>query len=242
MRNPRVCAMTVGVALLSGVLLVAGCAAEGASRSIRECTASERAIDAYVERIAALASNKMRGDVLEPRETIFISFALASDGSASEFRLARPSRPAAAEEVLRAAAAASPYPRPPFDPKVCLIGGRATISIFGIVRCDDTRASEYTNAVAARIQRAISEAGITALQGEKKVALRVKIDRKGVADSIKVHDAQSAETGERVAAVARKLAPFEAPGDSIAQCVADQPFFVWIEVPSGETRPPIRIH
>jgi hypothetical protein len=229
----------VRLVISAALLLLAGCAGEGASRSARPCTASSQAVDAYVERIAGLVSNKARDDVLEPRETISVSFALAADGSASDFRLARPSRPAAAEEILRAAAAASPYPRPPFDPAACLIGGRATISIFGIVRCNMTRATEYTDAVASRIQRAVHEAAIIAPQSEQ-IALRVKVDRNGAIESVKVHDAQSADAGERAAAVVRKLAPFEAPGDSIAQCVVDHPLFIWVQLP-GETRPPIRI-
>lgn len=231
---------TVGwVAISAAVLFVAGCADGGAASPARGCTASNEAVDHYVERIAGLVSNQARDDVLEPRETVHVSFALAADGSASDFRLARPSRPAAAEEVLRAAAAAAPYPRPPFDPAACLFGGRATISLFGIVRCDGTRASEYSDALASRIQRAVQEAAITAPQNEQ-IALRVKIGRNGAVDSVKVHDAQSAEAGERAAAVVRKLTPFEAPGESIAQCVADQPLFLWIELP-GETRPAIRV-
>jgi hypothetical protein len=232
--------MPLRVIWLAAILFVAGCAGERGSRSARECTASSAAVDDYLGRIAALVSNESRSDVLEPRETVAVSFALSADGSASDFRLARPSRPAAAEEILRAAAAAAPYPRPPFDPRACLVGGRATIGIFGILRCDETRASEYMDAVASRVQRAVGEAGITAPQQET-VALRVKIDRKGAADSIKVHDAQTAELGERVAAVALELAPFEAPGDSIAQCVSDRPFFVWIRLRAGETRVPLRI-
>ncbi len=215
------------------------CAGDGRAPSRAACTASKQAVDAYVERIAGLVSNKSRHDVLEPREMVYVSFAVGADGAASEFRLARPSRPAAAEEVLRAAAAAAPYPPPPFDPQACLAGGRATIWLVGHVRCDEARASEYTAAVASRIQRAVTEAAITTPQSEK-VTLRVKIDRQGAARAITVHDAQSAELSERIAAVARKLAPFEAPGDSIAQCVADQPFFVWIELP-GLTRAPIRL-
>jgi CRISPR/Cas system-associated endoribonuclease Cas2 len=239
MRAPRVPAISTPATRLAAAVLLAGCAGEGGSRSARVCTASNQAIDAYVARIAGLASNQARGDVLEPREMVQVSFAIATDGAASDFRLVRPSRPAAAEEVLRAAAAAAPYPRPPFDPAACLVGGRATIWLIGDVRCDGTRADEYTEAVALRIQRAVSEARITAPQSEK-IALRVKLDRNGAADSIRVHDAQSAEIGDRVAEVARKLAPFEAPGDAIAQCVADRPFFVWIHL-SGETRPPIRV-
>lgn len=239
MSGPRFRAVTMGVPWLAALLFVAGCGGGGASRSNRDCTASKQAVDAYVERIAGLVSNRARHDVLEPREMVYVSFAVSADGSASDFRLARPSRPAAADEVLRAAAAAAPYPRPPFDPAACLVGGRATIWLVGHVRCDETRANEYTEAVASRIQRAVHEAGITAPETEK-IALRVKIDRNGAADSIKVHDARSAEAGARVAEIARKLAPFEAPGDSIAQCVADRPFFVWVHLP-GETRPPVRI-
>jgi hypothetical protein len=192
-----------------------------------------------VGRIAGLASNKSRHDVLEPREMVYVSFALAADGSASDFRLERPSRPAAGQEVLRAAAAAAPYPKPSFDPQACLADGRAIIWLVGFIRCDDTRSQEYTAAVAKRIQGAVDAAGLTALEPDK-VALRVKIDGGGQAIAITVHDVHSAEAGERVAAVARSLSPFEVPDESVRQCVADHPFFVWIGLP-GLTRPPIRI-
>lgn len=111
--------------------------------------------------------------------------------------------------------------------------------MIGHKRCDDTHVNEYTEAIGTRIQRAVAEAGINAPEGDK-ITLRVKIDREG-APAISVLDAQSGEVGERVAAVARELAPFQAPDDSVAQCVADSPFFVWIELP-GVTREPIRIH
>src|SRR5262245_27374069 len=239
MKAARRCVIRIRVTWwLVAVSFAGGCATNGVSRSPRECTASSQAVDAYVGRIAGLASNQARDDVLEPYESVSVSFALSADGSASEFRLARPSRPAAGEEVLRAATAAAPYPRPPFDPQACLVGGRATIGVIGPRRCDNTRASEYTDTVASRIQRAVGDAGIAAPETQD-VALRVKVGRKGESASIQVHDARSAEMGERVAAVARKLA-FEAPGDSITQCVADHPFFVWIRL-TGDTRPPVRI-
>src|SRR5262245_60063176 len=114
-----------------------GCASESGPRSVRKCTASSEAVNFYVAQIAGLASNKARHDVLEPREMVYVSFAVSADGSASDFRLARPSRQAAAEEVLRAAAAAAPYPAPPFDPTACLEGGRATIWLVGFIRCDE---------------------------------------------------------------------------------------------------------
>ena len=101
------------VAHLALTLLVAGCADDLAlSHPVLECTASNEAVDAYVARIAGLVSNQSRSGILNAHESVDVSFALAGDGSASDFRLMRPSRPAAAEEVLRAAAAASPYPRP----------------------------------------------------------------------------------------------------------------------------------
>jgi hypothetical protein len=229
------------VALLGFAALVVACAGDGLalSHAPRECTASSEAVDAYVARINGLVSNRARSDILEPRESAWVSFALGRDGSASEFRVERTKRSAAGQEVLRAAAAAAPYPRPPFDPLACLVGGRATIGLIGLKRCDDTRVDEYTEMVSTRIQRAVAEAGIAAPEGDK-IALRVKIDREG-APVISVLDAQSGEVGERVAVVARELAPFEAPDDSVAQCVADSPIFVWIELP-GLTRAPIRVH
>jgi hypothetical protein len=220
-------------------LLVAGCADDLAlSPSFHECTASDDAVDAYLGRIAGLASNRSRADVLEPHESATVSFVLGHDGSASEFRVERAKRSEAGQEVLRAVAAAAPYPRPPFDPKVCLEGGRATIGLIGHKRCDETRLDEYTEKIVTRIQRGVSEAGVSAPDGDK-VTLRVQIDREG-APAIKVLDAQSADVGERVVAAALELAPFEAPDDSVAQCVADSPFFVWIELP-GVSRPPIRL-
>jgi hypothetical protein len=225
--------------LLTVAMLVAACA--GSSHSHRPCTASKEAVDDYLARAAALASNKALHDVLEPHEMVYVSFALAADGSASDFRLDRPSRPAAGEEILRAAAAAAPYSRPPFDPAACLWDGRVQISIVGHIRCDETRASAYTGAVAERIQDAINSAGLTGAPEPDKVALKVKIDQSGKAIAITVHDAHSTEVGERVAALARTLSPFGAPDDSIRQCVSDHPFFVWVGLP-GITRGPIFIH
>jgi hypothetical protein len=233
MRSP---ATPFRVALLA--LLGVGCADDLAlSHPVRECTATSRAIDAYVTEIAGLVSNRTRDDVLEGHETVSLSFALGADGSASEFQVPRASRPAAGQEVLRAAAAAAPYPRPPFDPKACLVGGRATISLIGHMRCDDTVADEYTDVVANQSQKAAIAAELYAPEQEQ-VALRIKVSREG-APSITVHDAKSTEAGEQLAALARAV-PFETPGDSIAECVADHPFFVWIQLP-GLTRPPIRI-
>jgi hypothetical protein len=237
--------MTARTKRLAGAfaLLFAGCADEFAglppSRSVRECTASREAVDAYVFRISGLVSNHMRTDVLVRRETVYVSFELAADGRASDFRVVSAKRPEAGQEVLRAAQAAMPYPRPPFDPQACLRGARATISIIGHTRCDEARANEYTQAVATRIQDAVNAAGVTAPEHEK-VALRIKVDRQGAASSVTVHDAKSAEAAGRVAEIARKIAPYEAPGDSIAECVADLPFFVWIEL-LGSTRPPTLI-
>ena len=106
------------------------------------------------------------------------------------------------------------------------------------MRCDETRMNAYTDAVILRIREAVARAGIAPLEREK-IALRIKIDRQGT-PAITVQDAPSAESGERVASVARKLAPFQPPDDSIVECISDSPFFVWIELP-GLTRPPIRI-
>jgi hypothetical protein len=74
----------------------------------------------------------------------------------------------------------------------------------------------------------------------EKVTLKVKIDARGNVQAITVHDAKTAELGERVAALARALSPLEAPVDSIRQCVADLPFFIWVDLP-GTTRGPILI-
>jgi hypothetical protein len=205
---------------------------------VTECAASNEAVDAYLSRIAGIASNHASDGILARHESATISFALAADGSASDFRVEKARRPAAGAEVLRAAAAASPYPRPPFDPKACLVGGRAKIGLIGHARCDETRQDAYIEAVSTRILRAVTKAQVTATQREK-ISLRMKIDRQG-APSIAVQDAQTPELGERVAALARSLAPYEAPDDAIAECVSDLAFFVWIELP-GTTRPPIRI-
>jgi hypothetical protein len=227
-------------ALLAVGVLVLACAGDGAlfPKPALECSASSKAVDAYLGRIADLASNKARGDVLARHESGTISFALGADGSASDLRVVRASRPAVGQEVLRAAAAAAPYPRPPFDPIACLRGGRAEIGLFGIMRCDEARSNAYVDAVGTRILDAVKRAGITAAEREK-IALRIKIDRQGD-PAIAVQDAPSAESGERVASIARKLAPFEPPDDSIAECISDQAFFVWVELP-GTSRPPVRI-
>jgi hypothetical protein len=195
-------------------------------------------VDDYVARIAGLVSNQSRNDVLDAHETVDLSFALAANGAPSEFRVERAARPAAGAEVLRAATAAAPFPRPPFDPEACLWSGRVTIQMIGHLRCNDRLTDEFTEAVSARIQGAVERAGELTLEGDK-IALRIRIDRSG-APAITVHDAKSAAVGERVAAIARGLAPFDAPGDAIAQCVADHPFFVWIELPAV-TRGPVRV-
>jgi len=223
---------------LTIAVLIVGCAGDAASRSHGRCTASREYVDDYSARIAALASNKSRSDVLGRHETGTVSFELAADGSVSDLRVERATRPAVGSEVLRAVAAAAPYPRPPFDPQACFFGGRAQIGLIGHMRCDETRMNAYTDAVILRIREAVARAGIAPIEREK-IALRIKIDRQGT-PAITVQDAPSAESGERVASVARKLAPFQPPDDSIVECISDSPFFVWIELP-GLTRPPIRI-
>ena len=122
---------------------------------------------------------------------------------------------ASGQEVLRAVAAAAPYPRPPFDPKACLEGGRATIGLIGLKRCDETRLDEYTEKIVTRIQHAVAEAGVSAPEGDK-VTLRVQIDREG-APAIKVLDAQSADVGRARRSGRARARPFEAPDDSIAR-------------------------
>jgi hypothetical protein len=221
-------------------LLVAGCAGDGLApaRPARQCTASDEAISAYLSRIAGIASNHTRSDVAARHESGVVSFALAADGSVSELRVERASRPAMGEAVLRAVAAGSPYPRPPFDPLACLVGGRAQIGLISHGRCDEARSTAYIDAVSARILEAVRRAELTALEREK-ISLRIKVDRQGT-PTIAVQDAPSAESGERVASLARSLAPFEPPDESIADCVSDQPFWVWIELP-GTSRPPVRI-
>jgi len=227
--------------LIALALLASACAGgSGSSRSHGPCTVRNEVIDDYQARAASRASNKARSDVLEPHETVYVSFALAADGSASDFRLDRPSRLEAGQEILRAATAATPYPKPPFDPEACLWNGRVAFSIVGHIRCDATRASAYTDAVGARLQSAINSAGLVGLEPDK-VTLKVKIDARGNVLAISVHDAKSAELGERVAALARTLSPLEAPHDSIRQCVADHPFFIWVGLP-GTTRGPILLH
>lgn len=173
------------------------------------------------------------------REQGFVSFALAADGSASEFRVSRAPRPEVGEVVLQAAIAAAPYPRPPFDPVACLFDGRAEIGILSFGRCDAARGDAYTGAIAKKIQNAVNAAGLTAPAERAQVALRMKVSREGAA-TIAVHDAPSNASGAQVAAIAQKLSPFEAPADSIRECVADQSFFVWIMLP-GLTRGPILI-
>jgi hypothetical protein len=229
------------VILLTLPLLGSACAGgSGATRAHhRPCTVRNEVIDDYQARAAARASNKSRDDVLEAHETVYVSFALGADGSASDFRLDRPSRAEAGQEILRAAAAAAPYPKPPFDPEACLWKGRLAFSIIGHIRCDSTRASAYTDAVGLRLRNAIHSAGLVGLEPEK-VTLKVKIDARGNVQAITVHDAKTAELGERVATLARALSPLEAPGDSIRQCVADLPFFIWVDLP-GTTRGPILI-
>jgi len=209
--------------------------------SARDCDASRGAIEDYVQRISSLVSNKTRpSEALRRHEQVVLSFELAHDGSASDLHVDRAPRPEAGAEILRAATAAMPFPRPPFDPRVCLHGSRATIAIISYAGCDDTRAEEYTDTVAHRIQAAVNAAGLHAAGGREQVALRIRISRHGAADSISVHGAPSKESGEQVAAVAQTLSPFDAPGDSIAECVADQSFTVWIELP-GPDRPPVFI-
>lgn len=209
------------------------------ARSARYCEASNAAIDDYVQRISALVSNKARpSDVLRRREQVLVSFALAADGSASDFRVERTPRPEAGAEISRAAVAAAPFPRPAFDPGVCFHGSRATIGIISYAGCDDARADEYTSRISHQIQSAVNAAGLMAPAERAQVALRIKLIREGAA-AITVHDAPSEESGTQVAAIAQKLAPFETPADSIRECVADQSFFVWITLP-GLSRPPIR--
>lgn len=225
---------------LVAALFFAGCAGDGLepSRAARPCTASNAAVDDYLSRIGGIASNHARGDVLARHETGRVSFALGADGSASDFRVVRASRPAVGEEVLRAAAAAAPYPQPPFDPIACLTGGRAEIGLFGIMRCDETRSDAYTDLVSSQILDAVQRAEIRVPERER-IALRIKVDRHGV-PTIAVQDAPSVESGERVALVARKVGPFEPPDESIVECISDQPFWVWIEL-RGSTQGPVRI-
>jgi hypothetical protein len=237
--SPGAIAMRVALGLLAAWL--ASCHGEPLLRvpAARDCALSDEAVNRYLHGVAGLVSNQSRSDALARHEQASVSFVLAADGTASDFRVERAGRPAAAQEVLRAAVAAAPYSPPPFDPKACLLGGRAVVSLVGYARCDDALASEYAAAVAGRIQDAVNAAEIAAPESER-VALRIRIDPHGVATAITLLDAKSSEAGERVAAVARKLSPYETPADSIRECVADLPFFVWIGLP-GSTRPPLRI-
>src|SRR4029453_10939092 len=69
-RLPRAEATLMRVTWFALALLVAGCADDLAlSPSFHECTASDDAVDAYLGRIAGLASNRSRADVLEPHES-----------------------------------------------------------------------------------------------------------------------------------------------------------------------------
>jgi hypothetical protein len=230
--------LVVGALALAGL---ASCSGEPlfATRGRRDCAAPRLAIDHYLQDVAARVSNRMRGDVLARHEQVFVSFAFADDGAPTDFRVERADRPAAREAVLQAAAAAAPLPRAPFDPQACVHGGRATISLIGHSRCDETLGSEYNANVARRIQDAVNAEAITAVEPDR-VTLRVRIDHEGVITEVTVRDARDAQVAERVAAVARRLGRFEAPRDVIVECVSDQPIFVWISLP-GLSRPPIRV-
>src|SRR4030095_4694566 len=79
-RLPRAEATLMRVTWFALALLVAGCADDLAlSPSFHECTASDDAVDAYLGRIAGLASNRSRADVLEPHESATVSFVLGHD-------------------------------------------------------------------------------------------------------------------------------------------------------------------
>ena len=223
--------MSRRAALVALAAFIAACAGDEPLLApvVTPCPISSRDVDAYTASLADLVVRQLRLDALERHEMVSVSFALAADGSASDIRATRTSRPAAAREAIRAAAAAAPYPPPSFDPKACLTGGRATLWLVGHARCDDLAASAYVDAVSARVQRAVVSAGVTAPEHER-IALRVAIDRQGAVTAISVIDAPSPQRAKRVAAIARRLSPFAAPGAGVSECLVEQPFFVWVEL------------
>ena len=200
--------------------------------AVAPCPVSPAEVDAYTARLAELVVHQLQENALERHEMVSISFALGADGSASEIRAARGARPAAAREAVRATAAAAPYPRPAFDPRTCLAGGRATLWLVGHAGCDDFTASAYVDTVSARVQRAVADAGVTAPDPEK-IALRIAIDRQGAVTEISVLETPPTRRAKRVAAIARRLSPFAAPADAIRDCVVEQPFFLWVELRGG---------
>ena len=70
--------------------------------------------------------------------------------------------------------------------------------------------------------------------------LRIQVSREGAA-TVAVVNAPTPEIGERVAAIARGLAPYATPHESIVECVVDDPSFVWVGLP-GLTREAVPIH
>jgi hypothetical protein len=221
--------------------LLAACGGGSLETPARECRASNEAIDYYVMQIAGRVSNQTKASyALRRHERAMVSFALASDGSASDFRVDRSPRAEAAAEILRAAQNAAPFPRPPFEPSACLHGGRAALEVISFGGCDEDRTSEYLDLLVTRIQEAVNHAGIQTEGEPDQVGLRIQVSREGAA-TVAVVNAPTPEIGERVAAIARGLAPYATPHESIVECVVDDPSFVWVGLP-GLTREPVPIH
>jgi outer membrane biosynthesis protein TonB len=214
------------VAACSGGPLVARRGTPGA------CDAPDAAVENYLYGVVARAINAMDPGILHRHQQVTVSFVLAADGSATDIRVIHASTPAAASEGARAVRAASPYRPPPFSPSACLIGARAQVTLFSSGRCDSSRADPYIDAVSAAIAKALLAPGFAGAPGAGRVTLRIKAGAEGGAlASVSVHDAESAEAGAKALAAARELSPLPPPGESIRECVADQPFFVWLEVP-----------
>jgi hypothetical protein len=100
-------------ALLAAAVVASGCAGEGTAPRHRSCTASEAVVEAYVDRVATLASNARSNAALARFEQVTVAFEIDAAGSPQHLSVMSASTPLAAE------AAREPFmpPRPFSGPR-----------------------------------------------------------------------------------------------------------------------------
>lgn len=188
------------------------------------------AVAQYLEAASQRIVNAPPFGELDAREQVTLAIRFQRDGALRETRVVTASSEAAGAIVQRAAADAAPFGPPPHAG--CLVKRESLVTLVSLgPRCDESRAADYMNAVAARVLERLAADEYATRLGTGRVVLDVTLEETGVLRSAEVVRADDAPAGEKATAAAREIAIFPPLAPEIYGCTNRGSFNVWLTVP-----------